>query len=250
MLLTDDFKAIPQNPPEPDFVIQLNGKSIGIEHTQLIRLPDERGINFKAHNVIADKIMAKAETLYNKNHNNCLRISVDFKCDYGLASQNPTQLFNNDINVLSEYIANFISERLPFIIEYPHLTHFRFQAFDWDIGRIVLPEKIREISITNTANFKNSCWTTSKSVCVPDIYNSIELSTILAKKDKKPQNYKSNYSGIWLVIVEDSMNLNSYFDFEDKEQKEISTAFDRVFILRRANNIIIELNNSLAKSIL
>lgn len=125
-----DIKAVAksQEPPEPDFTVDFFGKTIGIEHTQLIKLPDENGIDFKAHTRIAQRIMQKAETTYNQNQSLCLLVHVHFRCDYKSIHKNPIQLYNNDIDKLSKFISGFISFQIPFIESSSHGSSFRYET--------------------------------------------------------------------------------------------------------------------------
>ncbi|MBL4675225.1 MAG: hypothetical protein JKY70_03315 [Mucilaginibacter sp.] len=214
---------------------------IGIELTQLIREPDANRVSIKAHSKYADQILKQAELLYNKAHNLCLMVHVDFKCSYGLSTTNPIQLRENDVKELSKYIANFVIQQLPKIRSSKHGSMFRYESFDWHERRMILPEKIEYISITNTSEFKYPCWSAIQGGVIPEIYNSNEFKTIITKKNTKPKNYKKAYFQIWLLIVEDAMNLTSYFSVDENEPQIIITPFDRIFILRRSQNTFIEL---------
>jgi len=242
LYLDYEVRAKSQNPPEPDFILDLSGKKIGIEHTQLIKLPDANGIDFMAHSRIAERIMQKAEILYNQKHDLCLMVHVRFRCDYGLNCINPIQLYNQDINELAKFISCFISLQMPLIKLTPHNSYFRYETYDYGLGGQILPDKIDSISITNTKHFKTSCWAASQGAMITEFSNSIEFEKILEKKNKKPSKYKNKYDELWLLIVEDSMDLTSYFDFEYIGQRKITSTFDQVFVLRRANNILIQIN--------
>ena len=106
----------------------------------------------------------------------------------------------------------------------------------------ILPDKIDSISITKTKKFKTSSWSASEGAMINEFSDSIELERILEKKNGKPSKYKNRYDELWLLIVEDSMDLTSYFDFEYIQYKKIKSTFDNVFVLRRADNVVIKLN--------
>jgi hypothetical protein len=233
--------AMVQPQGEPDFVFQVNEKTIGLEHTRLIRLPDERGVNIKAHTVNADRIVAFAEAILNTKNNICLRVAVDFKCTYGLAVSPPVQLESKDTGMLSQFIADFVEEKLQDVLILEHLESIIFEAFDWNAGRYIFPDKIQLIRIQNTSAYKTPCWFNYEGGTIPSIYESIEFKTRLSEKNKKPKHYINHYDEIWLLLVEDSMELTSYFDFDETEPVSIQFHFDRVFILRRSKNEYIEL---------
>lgn len=231
-----------QQPPEPDFKVKLDEKVIGIEHTRLIRKPDKNNINVMGHYKVADKIMHKAELLYNTTESMCLMVNVSFRCDYGLITNSPKQLYNNDIQELSHFIADFVKLQLPKIVASKQDAYFTFYTYDFNTGQQVLPEKINHITITNTKSFEHSCWAANQGGVIPGIYKSEEFEITLNNKNKKPQNYKNEYDEIWLLIVEDSMDLTSYFHFDDQSTPEIESNFNRVFVLRKVENCYIELS--------
>ena len=233
--------ATPQPPPEPDFFVETIEGRIGIEHTQLIRMRDPQKVDVMAHSRIAGKIMVEAEALFDRQHDFCLMVHVDFRCDYGLAVSAPVQLFNNDIQPLSAFLADFIGRRLPMIDQLEVMDSLHFETYDWDTLRQVLPDKIAGITIYNTKTFKQSCWAPYQGGAVPGIFDSAEFRAQLAKKNEKPKNYKGSYHERWLLMVEDSMDLTSYFHFDDQVATPVQTSFDRVFVLRRAENIVFEL---------
>jgi len=208
-----EVKAKSQTPPEPDFILDMPGKIIGIEHTQLIKLPDVNGIDFMAHSRIAKRIMQKAEILYNQKHDLCFMVHVRFRCDYGLNLKNPIQLYNQDIDELAKFISCFISLQMPLIELTPHNSYFRYETYDYGLGGQILPDKIDSISITNTKNFKRSCWSPNQGTMITEFSDSIEFEKILEKKNEKPSKYKNKYDELWLLIVEDSNGFNILFRF-------------------------------------
>ncbi|MBK0380608.1 hypothetical protein [Mucilaginibacter segetis] len=233
ILLGEDKQCISQKPPEPDFYTKIDGKLIGIEHTRLIREKDVNKINIMAHSKFADEIMVMAEELFNKKSSMPLSVHVDFKCDYGLVAKNPVQLKKEDKQYLSEFIADFVFGEVLNLQIADKYQIFQYDAFDVGGGK-----KIDSITITHSPT---SCWYAGQGGTIPRIYQSVEFKAILEKKNKKPSNYKQDYAEIWLLIVENSMNITSYFNFEDQHPIEIETPFNRVFILRSSNNEIVEL---------
>lgn len=233
-----------QNPPEPDFNFQLEGKLIGVEHTQLMRLPDNNGNNIIAHYRYAEEILQNAYDIYKLKSATCLMVHVSFKSTYGL-SMPSVQLQKNDVAELSEFIANFVHTHLPRILEEGHMAYIEFETWDYESMSQILPEKIDHISITNTCDFKTSVWAPTQGAVIPGIFESLEFQETIRKKNKKPNNYKGKYDEIWLLIVEDSMDLTTYFHFDNLQHHNLETTYNRIFILRRADDAYIELPLSL-----
>jgi len=244
LMVEENISVESQAPPEPDFKFCYNNQFIGIEHTRLIKLPDNNGINPMAHTVIANKIVTKSYSLFNQKSNACLTVSIDFRCDFGLVVSSPLQLYNSDIDPLSSFITNFVLERLPEINMSNHGTYFIYEPFDFNTGTYLMPNKIHHIAIRNTKNFQQSLWYASQGGVVPSFFECKELPIIIDKKNNKPKNYKNRYDEIWLLIVEDSMNLTSYFHFDYPKSLTFKSCFNKIYILRRSENILFELNTS------
>jgi len=161
--------AQPQAAPEPDFLVEASGHRIGIEHTRLIRLKDENGISFMAHHQIANRIMREAETRFNQQHDFCLMVHADFRCDYGLAVAEPVQLYNQDIKELSAYIADFVGKLLPDMARIGLRESLHFETYDWDTLEKILPDKLNSLTIYNTKSFKRPLWSAYQGSTVPGI---------------------------------------------------------------------------------
>ena len=225
-----------QAPPEPDFYVETDSGLIGIEHTQLIRKKDHRGIDPMQHSKCADRIMNQAEQAFNRILDVKLWVSVRFRSDYGLVSSNPTFLANSDIQPLAAFVADFVVKNIP----PPGITQ-NFENFDWNKSEFRFPEKIDLIKIGNPG-YENVCWSASQGGVVPPIFKSDAFTITLKKKNRKPKNYSKHYDQIWLVMVENQTNLTSYFDWDNCEVPILVSSFDRVFVFRYASKEIIECN--------
>lgn len=237
-----EWSAIPvkQDPPEPDFYIEEKGKLIGIEHTRLIREPDENGFDPMAHAQMSQKIMSTAEEMYKQRSTVNMMVHVYFRNDYGLTRKDRVNLVNKDIDVLGRFIADFVIQNIPAETK----QHLHFDSFDWNTGKRRFPIKIEGINITNIRHLNDSCWTFTQGGTVSEIFESSELKNRLAEKQFKSKRYTRNYDQIWLLMIEDGRDLTTYFAFEDDRATiEISSTFNRVFIFRMAEKVIVELKN-------
>ena len=228
-----------QDPPEPDFFVEANQGLIGIEHTRLVRQPDQRNINIMGHYRCAEKIMRLAEQNFRRQTDLKLYVSVSFACSYGLVTKEPFFLSNRDIGHLSTFISEFVTHRIP-----PSGEHWCFEHYDSHRNAFNFPydKKIRSIAIVNCDHkVSQPCWTHTESGVVPQVYESQAFGEILKKKNQKPSNYLKDYYQIWLLMVEDQWNQATYFDFEDSEKPTVSSPFDRIFIFRYLTEEVIEL---------
>jgi hypothetical protein len=216
--------------PEPDFIIRMDGKTIGIEHTRLFLNKDLKGDDPIKHQVAANRIIQRAEALFKKKSDLKLTVTINFFGSYGL-SMETRMLTMKDVDRLSKSICEFVMCNVP---EYGFRKSF--EQFDMEVGKQVLPDEIDHISIDH------KCWTQSEGGMVPDIKGDAFYSRI-ESKDLKPFNYKHPYDEIWLLIVEDQWNMTTYFDFSYAEVIEVDSRFNKVFILRSGNDMIIECKN-------
>ncbi|SEK86789.1 hypothetical protein SAMN05661044_01371 [Olivibacter domesticus] len=84
---------------------------------------------------------------------------------------------------------------------------------------------------------------TSGGVVVPDILKGEELTSSIESKNKTSESYKESYDQLWLLIVEDSSTMATYFDFDNfnANDRVFKSAFDKIFILRRVEGKLYEL---------
>jgi hypothetical protein len=228
-----------QDPPEPDFFVNVDQGLIGIEHTRLVRQPDQRNTDIKGHYECAKEIMKLAEQNFRRWTDLKLYVSVSFACSYGLVTKERFFLSNRDIEPLSTFIAEFVACYIP-----PSGEHRCFEYYDSYRNAFNFPhdKRIRSIAIAN-CNHKVSqpCWTHTESGVVPQIYESQAFDEILKKKNQKPSNYLKDYYQIWLLMVEDQWSQATCFDFEYSEKPTVLSPFDRIFILRYLTEEVIEL---------
>jgi len=234
-LLTANVKTFSINPtPEPDFTLFLDSQRIGVEHTRLFLGVDDKGDNIVIHNKVADTILNDAFNLFSATNTEKLTVVVSFVSSYGLAIESK-MLSRKDIKVLSKFISDFVKEHIP-----QKGVHARYNQFDFTVGKYILPNKILSISIWH----KYSSWTASKAGMVPSIQGE-SLAFRVFEKDKKPKNYKGSYDEIWLLLVEDQWNMETYFDFDDLDSIQVSSIYNKVYLLRSGNNHLYEIHNEL-----
>ena len=191
------------------------------------------------HYRCANKIMESADQQFRRRSDLKLHVSVNFRCDHGLVTQESAFLANADIQPLAAFIADFVTRHIP-----PPKVHWRFECYDVYTHRFNFPQdkKIRAISIWNQDHLiSQPCWNPSQGAVIPPVFESTAFTTALAKKNKKPPGYQRDYYQIWLLMVEDASNLVTYFDFEYGEIPTVITPFDRVLVFRYTSKEIIEL---------
>ncbi|SFB13814.1 hypothetical protein SAMN05660845_1822 [Flavobacterium swingsii] len=185
-------------PPDPDFIIEYQSKTIGLEHTRIFT---EDVINYNKVN----SLIKYSEKLFaNKFPDEKIfaQISIiDDKLDYketekrNLANEIVTYIYN---------LAKGIDEIKPPFISKVKLTIHSQISFSY-----------------NEKNWQGPFLTQAR------------LEREIRKKERKIKNYKSgntNISEYWLVLFIGSLSSISY-QFDENENYETNTEFDKVFLM-------------------
>jgi hypothetical protein len=185
-------------PPDPDFVIEYQSKIIGLEHTRIFT---ENLINYNK----ANSLIKYSEKLYSSNFPDdklFAQISiVDDKIEYKETEK------RNLANKIVKYIHNLskgINENKPLFISKVKISIHSQLSFSY-----------------NEKNWQGPYLTQTR------------LEKEIRKKEHKIKNYKSGNKQIseyWLVLFIGSLSSVS-FQFDENENYETETEFDKVFLM-------------------
>jgi hypothetical protein len=232
--------SIIENDP-PDGMIQIGDKNVAIELTQVFWDEDADGVNKKAQESIADKIMDLAVTKYRRLNLPPLQVNVSFVDRYGFNKKDNERLFSTDKEDLSDYILEKVIKYLPVsteaFVEVPECNNYLEQAFN---------SKIHHIYISRISELEENCWAANGAGIIPRITFE-KINEAIQKKNNGLVNYKNLYDQTWLVIIEDWNGLSGYFNFRGSEEllkRVYKSDFDRTFILRSRRKELIELNSA------
>jgi len=224
---------------EPDFPIQLDNRSIGIEHTRLFHQTDRRGVNPVEHQKNATDIITRAQKLYEEKSSQKIWVEVNFRNDYGLnRGKNPLYL-NGGIHrdSTAEMISDFILNHLP---EPSSMKCYEYLNYDMSRDAFRFAEIIEKITICDWSKYNTSVWSSNEGGVVPGILSN--LNNAIASKEEKPENYVTDYNELWLVVVHDSRRFVSYFDADVLPETIITkSCFDKVFAFSYSDNQILEM---------
>ncbi|PWS26461.1 hypothetical protein DHW03_16925 [Pedobacter yonginense] len=219
--------------PQPDFKFKISDdKIIGVEHTRMFLPKDAKGDDLTRHYVTANRIVAYAHHMFKTTNKERLSVYVDFVSSYGLDMPS-RMLTRKDEKTLSNFLLEFVKTNIPTLN-----TNASFENFNMDTGEHQLPDPIGHISIYN----KYDCWAVVEAGMVPNIKGDVLQERVKAK-DGKLKNYSALYGELWLLLVEDQWSPLNYFDFSFAKLIDVSSRFNKVFILRSGNNIVHECNN-------
>lgn len=197
--IDSDIKIVDKpKPPNPDFIIELNDKLIGLEHTQILTEDAQRYFRVKT---LLDYAEQKFEQKY-PNINVHATISV----------QNDEWNYSQkDKPKLAKQIADYV--------EWTRLEK------DFD-----LPEKITKIRTTRhsqvTFSYKEKNWQA-------EYLTRERLKTEIEKKESKISGYKRSekqLTELWLVLLMGSLSSVSY-ELNVSENYQMESKFDRVYLM-------------------
>jgi hypothetical protein len=194
-LKDDSIEIVDVDCESPDFILKANNKLVGLE---LIDIKDEKINKPKTTEDLLEKAKQKFQELY-----------PDIKIFASFSFKNKELTFNkkNKDRIINEIC---------------------IAAYNCYIGKFDYPDFISDIKINN---YKHLDFSYLWVGYVRDLDSTIVYDKI-QKKEAKIESYKLN-SGIdeqWLLMVIQHGAPNS-FDFENINELEYSSKFDRVYLL-------------------
>jgi hypothetical protein len=203
---------------KPDFTIQLKGKVLGIEHTQIFYEPDSNGIVLQRDENIKRKVMEVAEVRYKELNGPNQMISVHF---------NPSIKWENDrTNKLAYELVDAIKNNIG----------KEKLSYEDDI-----PDEIALIHMHKIEGLDFTGWSSPTSGWVAPITKE-KISSKIQEKECKLNQYLDKVGEIWLLIVANGFAPSSLFHFDTLNlSEEYETSFDRVFVFENFDKKVYEL---------
>lgn len=185
-------------PPNPDFIIELNNRFIGLEHTQILTEDAQRYFRVKT-------LLDYAEQIFEQKYPNInVHAIISVKSDEWNYSQ-------KDKAKLAEQIADYVQ--------------WTRQKMDFE-----LPEKITEIRTTIHSqvsfSYKEENWQA-------EYLTRERLKKEITKKETKILGYKTSkkqLTELWLVLLIGSLSSVSY-ELNESENYQMESMFDRVYLM-------------------
>tara|TARA_Y100000780_G_C13654758_1_gene406136 strand:+ start:733 stop:1521 length:789 start_codon:yes stop_codon:yes gene_type:complete len=185
-------------PPNPDFIIELNDNLIGLEHTQILTEDAQRYFRVKT-------LLDYAEQIFEQKYPNInVHATISVQNDEWNYSQ-------KDKPKLAEQIADYV----------------QWTRLETDFE---LPEKITNIKTTRHSQvsftYKEKKWQA--------VYLTRQrLKSEIEKKESKILGYKKSdkqLTELWLVLLIGSLSSVSY-ELNESENYEMESEFDRVYLM-------------------
>ena len=196
-------------PPNPDFIIELNDNLIGLEHTQILTEDAQRYFRVKT-------LLDYAEQIFEQKYPNInVHATISVQNDEWNYSQ-------RDKPKLAEQIADYV----------------QWTRLEMDFE---LPEKITNIKTTRHSqvsfSYKEKNWQA-------EYLTRERLKSEIEKKESKILGYKTSekqLTELWLVLLIGSLSSVSY-ELNESENYEMESEFDRVYLMADFDAKILRVN--------
>lgn len=211
---------------EPDFIIRQDGRSVGVELTDLYWEPAPGSVPHQAIESLRARAVDKACSLYSAKGLPALHVSVHF---------NPSYVpHKKDVSRLAHSVATLIANNVPEEGE-------RFEEdYNW-VNRNYFPEEICHVGAWRLPGEDRSLFTSPGAAYVPKLTKN-DIERTLVQKEPKISNYRKKCDEIWLVINCDGGQLSTVFEHDDSVLlEEFYSDFDRAFLLRHVAGRVHEL---------
>lgn len=224
-----------EHPDKPDFIVIDGSKRIGIETTQVVHSKKAKQISSEQVN-FTDLVISKLIHLLPFHFS----LSIDLLTDIGVSKSKKEQIATD--------VANFCVGEFSTLEDTKHAdaehVDFDFATGDlwirnhlFEMGFRNLPKGVKSISIFRCDAHGSSFNSKSEASFIPR-FSKEKLAEVLKEKEIKLQSYKP-CDECWLIIWQ-GWGITGYFK-DIQFETPISSTFDKVFILRNAQNDIIPL---------
>ena len=211
---------------KPDFIVHATDKLLGIEHTEIFQPGLLAGGSLQAQDAIAQRVVSQACDLYLQNHNQPLVVQIMFRPRVILRKQKVAHL--------ADMVSRLI-ERTPLTPGIPIALKLIKENSEY------FPIEIARIYLYSHPNVKENLWRCSSAGFIPEL-TADYLQEKIDQKEQKLDDYRSQCSELWLLIVADDLRIPSTVDISGAASiHRYRTRFDRVFFFWNAIRHYVEL---------
>lgn len=211
---------------EPDFLLALASKTIGVELTELYHeLPADR-VPMQAQEALRFRIAKAAQRRYAAKGLPSLHVSVHL---------NPQYVPNKrDVERLSIEISDLVEKNVP------DPGQSFTEEYDWE-NREYFPEEVIQLSAWTVPGIGESFFSSPSASFVPTLEER-DIERVLISKESKVQRYRENCDELWLLVSFDQGQLSTFFEHDEEVfQRTYVSSFDRVFFLRHVKSSLHEI---------
>lgn len=221
----------------PDFLLQNEGRLIGIELTELKYERADKEFNLRAHEDFLSSLMEEAQKIIAETCDLQLVVEVLFHDDISpivaMVDEHARDLIRKG---LAQQVATLVKENIP------EATGLKFTIDRTSkYGHENLPSKIKSVNIHNvTGRWYEGLWYAAISTKVKPL-SIASVSQRLMDKNKKMKKYNQACDEQWLVIIQNSFLMSSDYDplsAHDALSHLYFSDFDRVYVFERSEGSV------------
>ena len=195
----------------PDFLLQVQARSIGVEVTEVFRDPDPSGLSPRARESITDRIVARARSLYHARNSRFVHVNV---------------LFVDGVDVQSlsrERVADRLASLVESIPVGSTHVHWRNDFEDPSLDAVAF------LTALAVPEADKSHWGISRAGWRTKLSTELLKSAIEAKNEKV-QAYRAKADEVWLLIAVEGSRPSQFLDPEvPPETSDLASRFDRTY---------------------
>ena len=201
--------VVPQEPPEPDIAVTTDSGIIGIELTELVTGPFQRGVESAQ-----DRTLARAEELYTSYGGPPIFVTL-----YWWHSAGPRRLDAE----LAEWIAQTVFRHLP-----PGPSNIILDTTE-PAGVPMDHDLVQRIDITRLPDDPASGWSSPRHWW-PGRIGHDWIQRCIEANNEKPGSYTGAYAATWLVISATEAPSSGFILDDSVFAESYASAFDKVFL--------------------
>jgi hypothetical protein len=198
----------------PDFLLEFEGRRIGLEVTEVFVEDDGSPIKPKAVESIVDDIVARAKQRYEECGGKPLHVSFGFSRNADMRQLNRREA--------AEAIASFLLALDPPVDE----------LVKWDRRwprRDQLPQELSFMNILAVPGATKSHWSTPRAGWVAPLTANF-LQPSIDEKSKKIARYQGTVRDVWLLLAIEGRAPSQFFE-PSQEIPTVASSFNRTYLL-------------------
>lgn len=207
-------------------MVEEHGRVIGVELTELYKTSPAYQLPMQVSESLANRIVQKAQTIYEERGGSALWVSVFF----GFHSRLDKKRISELASKLADVVSNINIAPDDYVRVENDYLNIKF-----------FPEEIASIQISRRSCITKGLWSVPIATFIPEC-SSGEVQQAVDKKNLCYPSYRKKCQEAWLLIVHE-VSLSSTFKFSDEVLNHIyNSLFERTFLFGNFSPTFVELN--------
>lgn len=199
---------------EPDFLVEENGRLVGIELIEFYRKTPSNQMPRQASERLRNQIVEQARSIFEGNGGTALYVYVHFGFDLDLRKNRVAELASKLVKIVSDNLVD-TDESVMLENQWDNLNYF--------------PEEFISIDILRPSYITNPLWAVPDADVIPKFSVDV-IQQVIDKKNVLIPSYRKKSQELWLLIIH-GFTLSSTFENEENVfEHNYSSDFNRIFL--------------------